>query len=483
MRPLNVLSVTSEIFPIIKTGGLADVAGALPEALAQEGIAVATLVPGYPAVLRAAERVEVVHTYDGLFGAPARLLSARAGPLDLFIVDAPHLYDRPGSPYVAPEGHDWPDNARRFAALGRVAADIGQGRAPGFVPDIVHAHDWQAGLAPAYLHFDGGSRPGTVMTIHNIAFQGVFPAYLLSELGLPPAAFTVEGVEYYGHIGFLKAGLRLADRITTVSPTYAKEIQTPEGGMGLDGLLRTRAADIAGILNGVDGEVWNPATDPHLAVPFDRQNLDARAANKEALQLRLGLRPDPDAMLFGVVSRLSHQKGLDLVVSSLPMLLEDGAQLALLGAGDRGLEHSFQAAASAYPGQIGCFFGYDESLAHQIQGGSDALLVPSRFEPCGLTQLCAMRYGNVPIVARVGGLADTVIDANEMAVANGVATGFQFSPVTLSGATDAFARAKSLWRDMNAWRGLQLNGMATDVGWSRPARHYASLYRSCLQGV
>ena len=483
MRPLNVLSVASEIFPLIKTGGLADVAGALPAALAGEGVAVRTLVPGYPAVMRGVSPGDVVHDYAGLFGGPARLLSARAGPLDLFIVDAPHLFERPGSPYVAPEGWDWPDNARRFAALGRVAADMGQGLAPGFVPDIVHAHDWQAGLAAAYLHFDGRPRPGTVMTIHNIAFQGAFPAYLLHELGLPPAAFTLDGVEYYGQIGFLKAGLRLSDRITTVSPTYAREIRTPEGGMGLHGLLGTRAADVVGIINGIDEEVWNPAADPHLTAPFDRDHLDARAANKKALQGRLGLRPDPDALLFGVVSRLSEQKGLDLVLASLPVLLEDGAQLALLGTGDRRLEESFQAASAAYPGQIGCFLGYDEALAHLIQGGSDALLVPSRFEPCGLTQLCAMRYGSVPVVSRVGGLADTVIDANDMALANGVATGLQFTPVTLPAAADAVIRAKNLWRDRDGWRRIQRNGMGADVGWTRPARQYASLYRSILQAA
>lgn len=483
MTPLNVLSVASEIFPIIKTGGLADVAGALPGALAHEGATVVTLIPAYPPVLEALDRIEVVHRYPALFGGPARLLSARAGQLDLFILDAPHLFDRPGSPYLTPDGRDWPDNARRFAALGRAGADIGQGLVPGFVPDILHAHDWQAGLAPAYLHFDDKPRPATFITIHNIAFQGVFPAYLLHELGLPPRSFTIDGVEYHGQISFLKAGLRLADRITTVSPTYAKEIQTAEGGMGLDGLLRARSGDISGILNGIDDQVWNPATDPYLKAPFGRDDLDARFANKEALQVRLGLKPDPEALLFGVVSRLSEQKGLDLVLAALPLLLEDGGQFALLGAGDRGLEASFQAVAADFPGQVGCFLGYDEMLAHQIQGGSDALLVPSRFEPCGLTQLCAMRYGSVPIVSRVGGLADTVIDANEMALATGVATGFQFSPVSLTAALDAFRRAKDLWLDMDAWRQLQRNGMAVDVGWGRPARHYASLYRACLQGA
>ncbi|MGO4571843.1 glycogen synthase GlgA [Microvirga sp. 2TAF3] len=481
MRPLNVLSVTSEIFPIIKTGGLADVAGALPGALANEGIGMVTLIPGYPAVLQSMGRKEVVRQYEDLFGGPARLLAAKAKKLDLLVIDAPHLFERPGSPYLASDGRDWPDNAWRFAALGRVAAEIGQGLAPGFVPDVIHAHDWQAGLAPAYLHYGGGARPGTVMTVHNIAFQGIFPADLLIELGLPASALTIDGVEYYGQIGFLKAGLQFADRITTVSPTYAEEIQTPQGGMGLDGLLRSRSHVVSGILNGIDETIWDPSTDPYLENRYGRANLEARSANKQALQARLGLTTDPEALLFGVVSRLSEQKGLDLVLAALPLLVGDGAQLALLGTGDRALEGSFQAAAAVYPGQVGCLLGYDEALAHQIQGGSDALLVPSRFEPCGLTQLCAMRYGNVPIVSRVGGLADTVIDANEMAMAAGAATGFQFSPVSLAALKGALFRAKALWQDKEGWRHMQQSGMATDVGWTRPAHQYANLYRACVE--
>ncbi len=480
MRPLNVLSVASEIFPIIKTGGLADVAGALPSALAVEGVTVITLVPGYPAVLKALEGSEVIHHYHGFFGGTARLLSGRAGDLNLIVIDAPHLFDRPGSPYLALDGRDWSDNAQRFAALARVAADIGLELVPGFVPDVVHAHDWQAGLVPIYLSLAGGQRPATVMTIHNIAFQGVFPAYLLFELGLPPSTFTIDGVEYYGQIGFLKAGLQHADRITTVSPTYAKEIQTPEGGIGLDGLLRFRADVVSGILNGIDDKVWDPATDTHLERTYSRDKLDDRIHNKAALQERLGLSQNPDVMLFGVVSRLSEQKGLDLVLAGLSRLLSDGVQLALLGSGDRILEDSFRTASTAYPGQVGCFFGYDEGIAHMIQGGSDALLVPSRFEPCGLTQLCAMRYGSIPIVSRVGGLADTVIDANEMALAVGAATGFQFAPVSLPSFMDAFERAKTLWRDRQAWRRMQHNSMSADVSWRRPAKLYADLYRSCL---
>ncbi|MBF9194701.1 glycogen synthase GlgA [Microvirga terrestris] len=480
MRPLNILSVTSEIFPIIKTGGLADVAGALPSALAAEGVRVITLVPGYPAVLKALEAMEVVHRYLSFFGGAATLLSGRAGDLDLFVIDVPHLFDRPGSPYLAPDGRDWPDNARRFAALARAAADIGQGVAPGFAPDVVHAHDWQAGLVPIYLSLTEGPRPATVMTIHNIAFQGVFPPHLLFELGLPASTFTIDGVEYYGQIGFLKAGLQHADRITTVSPTYAKEIQTPAGGMGLDGLLRVRSTVVSGILNGIDDKVWDSSADTNLAQSYTRDDLDVRITNKRALQKHLGLSQDPDVMLFGVVSRLSEQKGLDLVLAGLSRLLAGGAQLTLLGSGDRILEDRFRSAGLAHPGQVGCFFGYDEGLAHLIQGGSDALLVPSRFEPCGLTQLCAMRYGCVPIVSRVGGLADTVIDANEMAVSAGVATGFQFGPVALSPFTDAIDRAKALWRERDAWRRLQGNGMRADVSWRRPAKQYARLYGSCL---
>jgi len=318
------------------------------------------------------------------------------------------------------------------------------------------------------------------MTIHNIAFQGVFPPHLLFELGLPASTFTIDGVEYYGQIGFLKAGLQHADRITTVSPTYAKEIQTLEGGMGLDGLLRVRSNAVSGILNGIDDKVWNPSADANLTQTYNGDNLYARITNKVALQKRLGLSEDPDVMLFGVVSRLSEQKGLDLVLAGLSRLLAGGAQLALLGSGDRALEDSFRAASIVHPGQVGCFFGYDEGLAHLIQGGSDALLVPSRFEPCGLTQLCAMRYGSVPIVSRVGGLADTVIDANEMAIAAGVATGLQFGPVTLWPFTDAIERAKTLWRDRPAWQRLQGNGMRADVSWRRPAKQYSALYRSCI---
>lgn len=480
MTQLKILSVASEVYPLIKTGGLADVAGALPLALKAEDVSMITLLPGYPSVMAALDEREEVRSIPLLFGGTARILAAKAGALDLFVLDAPHLYDRPGNPYVAPAGTDWPDNAFRFAALGKIAAAIGRGLVPGFVPDVVHAHDWQAGLTAAYLHYSEGARPGTVATIHNLAYQGQFPATLLGALELPLEALTFNGIEHYGAIGFLKATLQLSDRITTVSPTYATEIQRPETGMGFDGLLRERAAQLRGILNGIDTNVWNPADDPRLAANYDASTLEARATNKEALQQALGLNPEPGTLVAGIISRLSWQKGLDLLLDNLPVLLGENMQLAVLGEGDPEIRVRFQAAAQSFPGRVGVRFGYDETLAHSIQAGSDALLVPSRFEPCGLTQLCALRYGAVPVVSRVGGLADTIIDANEMAIAAGVATGVQFAANADDGLALALHRTASLFRDRAAWRVLQENGMATDVSWRNPARRYIQLYRELV---
>ena len=478
--PIEVLCVASEAFPLIKTGGLADVVGALPPALKPQGVAVRTLIPGYPQVMKRLRRAQAVHSFQTLAGGPARLLAARTQGLELFVLDAPHLFDRPGGPYGDIAGAEWPDNAVRFAALARAGASLGQGAVPSWRPDVVHAHDWQAGLTAAYLHYDPAPRPATVMTVHNLAFQGQFDRRLLAQLGLPPAAFTADGVEYYGDIGFLKGGLRLSDRITTVSPTYAAEICTPEDGMGMDGLLRGRADLLRGILNGIDVKVWDPAADPLLAARFDAGDLGARAVNKSALQTRMGLDEDAAAPLFGVVSRLTWQKGLDMLLGALPVLLAEGGQLALLGAGDPELETGFRAAAAAHRGRIACVIGYDEAIAHQIQAGADAVLVPSRFEPCGLTQLCALRYGAVPVVARVGGLADTVIDASPMAIAAGVATGVQFAPVNTPMLESAIRRAARLHADAEGWRRLQLNGMATDVSWRSSAEAYAGLYRELI---
>lgn len=474
---MQVLAVASEIYPLVKTGGLADVAAALPKALKAEGIETITLVPGYPDVLSALVGAEEVAGYARFYGGPARVLRGVAAGLELFVLDAPHLFARPGNPYLAPDGADWPDNAIRYAALGRAAAEIGQGSIPQFAPEVVHAHDWQAGLTHAFLHYSGRPRPGTIMTVHNLAYQGQFSQAVLSDIGLPPESFRIDGVEYYGGIGFLKAGLQFADHITTVSPSYAVEIQQDEGGMGLAGLLRARSDVLSGIINGIDTVVWNPETDPRIASTYSVGTLADRADNKAALQRRFGLPVSPDTLLLGLVSRMSWQKGLDLVLDNMQLLSSEGMQLTLLGSGDPDLEAGYRTAADSHRDQVGVVIGYDENLAHLIQAGADALLVPSRFEPCGLTQLCALRYGAIPIVSRVGGLADTVIDANEMAVAGDVATGIQFWPVSSESLAGAISRAKTLFQNKPVWQRMQKNAMNVDVSWRNPARQYAGLYR------
>jgi starch synthase len=427
-------------------------------------------------VLAKLETAEPIHTDNNFFGGPARLLHGRAGELRLAVLDAPHLFKRPGNPYTAPDGADWPDNAQRFAALSCMAAIIATDDRIGPLPQILHAHDWQAGLTMAYL--DGAARrPATIITVHNLAFQGNFDAGILPSLGLPANAFRWQAAEFHGQVGYLKAGLALADAITTVSPTYAAEIQTPEFGMGLDPVLRHRGSALHGILNGIDDTIWNPATDKLIATPFDAGHLAGRPINKLALQTHFGLERNPDALLLGVISRLSWQKGLDMLLPALDTLLALGAQLVILGAGEPGLEQQFRAAAANHPGRIGCFIGYNEALAHQTQAGIDAILIPSRFEPCGLTQLCALRYGALPIVARTGGLADTVIDANAAALAANTGTGLQFSNGQI---TAALHRAANLWSTRQTWAGLQRNAMQTDISWRRPAAQYAALYKSLL---
>jgi starch synthase len=483
MAALQVLSVASEVFPLVKTGGLADVAGALPAALAPNDVAVRTMMPGYPAVMKAIDGGAVLHQWPELMGGPAKLVAGKStgagGGLDLIALDAPHLYDRPGNPYLDITGKDWSDNALRFGALSYAAAEVGRGLLPAYAPDVVHVHDWQAALVPAYLRFgpEGGRRPPTVITIHNLAFQGQFPASLLETLKLPSRAFTIEGIEYYGQIGFLKGGLVLADHITTVSPTYAIEIQSGEMGMGLDGLLRHRASALTGILNGIDTTVWDPATDASLPAAYSMRKMDARKVNAAAIRERFGLAPS-NGMLVVLIGRLTWQKGIDLALRVIPRLVAEGAQVAILGSGEAGLQAELVASATRHKGQVGVILGYDEALAHVLQGGGDAILIPSRFEPCGLTQLYGLRYGTVPIVARTGGLSDTIIDANDAALAAGVATGFQFTPVTAESLTATLHRALRCYREPAVWRALQKRGMAADVSWQRPAAQYAALYRT-----
>ncbi len=474
---IEVLSVTSEVYPLIKTGGLADVAGALPGALNGSGVTMRTLVPGYPAVLSKMKGGREVARFDDLFGVPGRLIAGRAEGLDLIVLDAPALYDRPGNPYMGPEGWDWPDNWKRFAALSWVASELGLGLVDGYRPQVIHAHDWQAGLVPAYVKYGPSSTLKTVMTVHNMAFQGTFGAEIFPQLRLPQHAFSVEGVEYYGGVGYLKAGVECADFVTTVSPTYAAEIRTPDFGMGLDGLLNNRSSTVSGVLNGIDMDAWNPATDLALKQTFTSSTIQSRLANKWAVMEAFGL-DVLDGPLFAVVSRLTWQKGIDLIAANIDMLVEMGGQLAVLGSGDAELENAIRAASMRHPGRVGLITGYNEPLSHLIQGGADVLMVPSRFEPCGLTQLYALRYGCVPLVSRVGGLNDTVIDSNVAALAAEVSTGVQFAPPSETALADAIRRTFALYADEKSWKKLQRRGMKSDVSWATSAARYAQLYAS-----
>ena len=468
----RVLSVTSECAPLVKTGGLADVAGALPGALAGEGVEMRTLLPGYPAVLGAVKDGQAIGASEDLFGGPARLIAGRAEGLDLLVLDAPHLYDRAQGIYLGPDGKDWPDNPERFAALCQCAAQLAAGRLGDWRPDLVHCHDWQAGLAPYYLRRDGLRTP-SVLTIHNIAFQGLAPMARADDLGIAASDLTADKLEYWGQISALKAGLVHADHLTTVSPTYARDLMTPEFGMGLDGVLRDRRDRLSGILNGIDLSVWSPGTDPHIR-PYTTPR--GKAVNRSALRAELGL-PEASGPLCVVVSRLTGQKGLDLLLDALPVLLGRGGQLALLGSGDPALEAGF--AAIEHP-DVAVRIGYDEALSHRMIAGGDAVLVPSRFEPCGLTQLYGLRYGTVPLVALTGGLADTVIPATPATMARQVATGLQFHPVTADALANALAHLCDLFEHPKLWSKMQRNAMAHPVDWAPSAAAYAALYETLV---
>ena len=475
---MQVLSVTSEVFPLVKTGGLADVAGALPAALASHGVNVRTMLPGYPSVMeRLPKGTKVSHCYRNLFGGVARVLPVNLEGLDLLILDAPHLFDRPGGAYGDSTGVDWADNWRRFAAFGRAAADVAAGKVGNWRADLVHAHDWQAAMTLAYLRYGDVPPTPSVMTVHNLAFQGQFPATIFAELGLPEQAMAIDGVEYFGGVGFLKAGLQAASAITTVSQTYAREIRTPQFGMGLAGLIDIRKEELTGILNGIDTAHWNSETDTHLAATYSARSLKARGANRRAVEERLQLDADGSPLL-SVVSRLTWQKGIDILAGEIDRLVTLGVRLAILGTGDAGLEGALLAASARHRGRIGTSIGYDEALSHLMQGGADAILIPSRFEPCGLTQLYGLRYGCVPVVARTGGLADTVIDANHAALEAGVATGFQFEPGSGDAIVDAVTRLSRVFKEPDRWANMQQQGMKTDVSWETSAGEYARLFRA-----
>jgi len=479
---ISVLSVASEAVPLMKTGGLGDVAGALPEALAPHGVEVTTLLPGYPPVMKAAARGRAIRKWDSLLGEPARLVTGKLAGHPLLVLDAPAYFARTGDPYTDHSGQDWTDNWRRFAALGRVGADLAGGAVAGRRFDILHAHDWQAAMAPAYLRFappENGRAVPSVMTIHNIAFQGYFDASVFAALELPAKAWSMHGVEYHGGVSFLKAGLEAADAITTVSPTYASEIRTSEFGMGMEGLIASRGERVAGILNGIDKATWNPETDENLPQRYSLRSLARRKVNRQALIAGFDLAP-ADGPLFVVISRLTWQKGMDVLVDVLDELVGSGGSMVLLGSGEAAIEAGMHRAAKRHPHRIGVRIGYDEALAHRMQGGGDAILMPSRFEPCGLSQLYGLAYGCVPVVSRTGGLADTVIDANLAALRAGVATGIQFSAVDRESLAGAIGRAVSLYREPDRWSAIQRNGMRSDFSWSASGKAYTDLYRSLL---
>jgi len=485
---MRVLHVSAELYPWVKSGGLGDVAAALPPALAALGVDARLLLPGFAGFLDAfVDITDVARLRTPFASERVRIGLARLPGTERFayLVDHPAFYDRPGNPYAGPDGNDWPDNHRRFGLFGWAAAQLARGADRDWRPEILHCHDWHGGLAPAYLTASppAGERVDTVFTVHNLAYRGLFSGAVFPELALPPACFAVDGVEFYGQVSFLKAGLFYSDCLTTVRPTYAREIQTPDFGWGLDGLLRSRAGALTGILNGVDPQIWDPRHDPHLPRAYGEADAPAgKPAAKAGLQRLLGLAEDRDAPLFGVVSRLTWQKGLDLLLSTVPELAADGGQLAVLGSGDGDLEQGFAAAARAYGGRVAAVLGYDEALAHQIFGGADVVLLPSRFEPCGLTQLYALRYGALPLVRRVGGLADTVVDATAVTLADGTATGFAFDEETPAALLAAVNRASGLMREPRIWRRMMRQAMTRDFSWDAAARQYLSLYQAMRPG-
>jgi starch synthase len=473
---MRILYITCELNPLVKVGGLADVSAALPAALQHEGVDVRVLMPGLPGVVEGLNSRRRLDETESPFGS-VQLVRGRlpSNEVPVYVLDAPRMYERPGNPYVDGEGADWPDNHLRFALLGWVAAHFADPR-DGWQPDLIHCNDWHAALAPAYVKAEGRSAPASVLTIHNLAYQGLFPKEAFPDLALPDPFFAVDGVEFYDQVSFMKAGIFFADKVTTVSPQYACEIQTAESGCGLDRLLRLRQP--VGILNGVDYRVWNPETDPALAVNYGAATLEHKAQAKRALQQELGLELKPERPLFIAVSRLSWQKGLDLIFDVLPELISARAQFALLGTGERALEERFAGIAAGFPGIVSFVAGYDERLAHRMIAGADVITLPSRFEPCGLTQLYGLRYGTLPLVRRVGGLADSVADATPAALRDDSATGFVFDEASGAAFLQCALRAIECFREPETWSRMQRRAMAQDFSWAASARRYLAVYRS-----
>ena len=483
---MRVLQVSAEIFPLLKTGGLADIAGALPQALASVGCDVRALLPGFPNITQALQASRVVGEFRTPWGEAVAVrlgqlvgVPGGAGPLSAYVLDAPGLFDRPGNPYEDAARRPYADNHRRFAALGWAAAHLAYGLDGDWAPELVHCHDWHAALAPACLKLWPGRAAAplpSLYTVHNLAYHGVFDASVFGELGLPPAAFAVDGLEFHGQVSFMKAGLYYADHLSTVSPTYAREIQTPEQGCGLDGLLRARRDQLTGILNAVDEALWDPAKDVHISHRYRPERLAGKTLCKAALQGHSGLDQQADAPLFAMVSRITAQKGLPLILSGVDEIVARGGQLLVLGSGDADLEQALQQQCQRHPGRVAVQLGYDEALAHRIFAGSDVTLVPSLFEPCGLTQMYGLKYGSLPLVRGVGGLADTVTDADLATLEDQTATGFVFGPFTDTAYQHALRRAFALYRKPATWARVRQTGMRQPLGWAPAAQAYRALY-------
>jgi len=487
---MRVLQVSAEIFPLLKTGGLADIAGALPQALAGVGCQVRALLPGFPAILQALQASSLVGEFRAPWGDTVRVRLGQLagvpggdGPLSAYVLEAPALYARPGNPYEDSQRRPYADNHRRFAALGWAAAHLAHGFDGDWAPQILHCHDWHAGLAPACLKHWPGPAAGvrTLYTVHNLAYQGLFGSEVFGELGLPAAAFQLDGLEFHGQVSFMKAGLHYADHLSTVSPSYASEIQTPEQGCGLDGLLRSRREQLTGILNAVDEAVWSPGADALIEHVYTPARMAGKALCKAALQRCSGLGEQADAPLFALVGRITEQKGLSLVLAGVDEIVAQGGQLLVLGSGEAGMEQALQQQAVRHPGRVAVHLGYDEALAHRMFAGSDVTLVPSLFEPCGLTQMYGLKYGSLPLVRAVGGLADTVIDANLATLADYSATGFVFGPFTDAAYQHALRRAFALYGMRAAWARVRKTGMRQPLGWASAAARYLVLYQRLLQ--
>ncbi len=482
---MRVLFVTPEAYPLIKTGGLADVSGALPSALADLQCDIRLLLPAYRPVFSCVENLHVIASLGTPFGVgEVQILEGTVPSYShpVWLVDCPSLFNRMGDPYHDEYGNGWHDNGMRFAVLSWAAARLSVETSPlSWRPDILHLNDWQAALAPAYLHAWGQGHARTITSIHNMAYQGNFPSDIMLSIGLPDHMYQPEGLEFYHHVSFMKAGLYYSNWLTTVSPTYAHEIQTPQFGYGMEGLLTHRSPTLSGILNGADYNIWNPASDPHIPFPYTSDRLDLKARNKEALQRELGLPQKPDAPLFIIISRLIHQKGADLVLTAMPTLLEMGVQLAVLGTGDRGLEDAFHRLSEHHRDQVAVIIGYSEELAHRMQAGGDVLLMPSRYEPCGLTQIYALRYGTVPLVSRTGGLVDTVVDTSYDTLQHGRATGFLFDVANVASLQWNIERTISHYRNPDQWARIQACGVYKNFSWRESAQQYLNLYATVLR--